>query len=203
MSAAPPGLGPWQRDKQQELPEGSGTFGLALFFVTLSVLFISAVVGVVVVRFTNPEPEHPVRFPSVGWQGSTLCLIAVSLCVHRAVGAIRIDETRRFLASLIAAALGSVGYLYFQAVFWGALFDQGEALRASVASGFYAVAMLTILHAIHVMGGMIFHGLVLYRAVRKKYWSLQHGQVRGLALYWHFIDGVWLLLLAFLAWICA
>ena len=45
MSAAPPGLWPWQ-EKSQELPEGTGTFGLILFFVTLSVLFISSIVGV-------------------------------------------------------------------------------------------------------------------------------------------------------------
>ncbi|MGA1534287.1 MAG: cytochrome c oxidase subunit 3 [Planctomycetota bacterium] len=201
MRTKNPGLMPWQQEKNHELPVGSGTFGLLLFFVSLSVLFVSAVIGVVVVKLQFPDPEFPVRFPGVGWQGSTVCLILVSALVHAAVRAVQVDEERRFRVLLLGSLLAACGYLVFQTIFWNALFAQSDALARSVESGFYALAMLTALHALHVLGGMTFHGLVLFRAARRRYWSLQHGEVRALGLYWHFIDGVWLILLGFLVWL--
>ena len=187
--------------KQQELPEGAGTFGLLLFFVSLAVLFLSSAIGVVVVRAQFDAVEFPVQFPKAGWPLSTALLIATSLCLHLAVRALRIDESRRFL-TLLGGALAA-GTLFFvtQAIFWNALFDQQDAQIRSVESGFYAVAMLTILHAAHVLGGVLWLGVVFVRAVGKRYWSLSHGQVRGIALYWHFIDAVWILLLGFLFWL--
>ena len=200
MSAAPPSLWPWQ-EKSQELPEGTSTLGLALFFVTLSVLFIASVIGVVVVKYQFDVVSDPVQFPSVGWQWSTLCLVLVSGLVHVAVRAVRVDSIRTFQACMVGAFLASVGFLYFQKLFWSALFDQHGARAESVESGFYAIALLTVLHAIHVVGGILYHGLVTYRSLRKRYWSLQHGPVRAAALYWHFIDAVWLFLLGFLLWL--
>lgn len=190
---------PWEKPPAQEVPEGAGGMGLALFFVSLAVLFIASAVGVMVVRFASPASGALVSFPPIGWV-STGALVTVSLLVHLGVRAVRKDEQTRFRACTAGALAASLVFLGLQAFFWSELLLQEMALANAVESGLYAFFVLTGLHAAHVLGGVLMQSLVTVRAFRGAYWSLHHGQVRGTALYWHFIDLVWLVLVAFLVW---
>ena len=58
--------------------------------------------------------------------------------------------------------------------------------------------MLTGLHAAHVVGGLVPLGITLVRAFLGKYTWGAYGGVRNVALYWHFLDFVWLVLFAVL-----
>jgi len=187
---------PWQV-RTPEIPDGAGTFGLALFFVSLGMLFLASVVGVLVVRLTAPEGAVRVGFPAIGW-GSTGALAAVSLSMHLGVRAIRGDRKRLFQGWMIAALASALAFLILQTFFWTQLLGQELALERTVESGLYAFLLLTSLHAAHVLGGLVMQILVTVRALRNDYWSLHCGQVRGAALYWHFIDLVWVALVAFL-----
>jgi cytochrome c oxidase subunit 3 len=52
--------------------------------------------------------------------------------------------------------------------------------------------MLTGMHAFHVLTGLVFLAVV-YRNGRKGLYSAQdHWQVEAAAVYWHFIDVVWI-----------
>jgi cytochrome c oxidase subunit 3 len=122
----------------------------------------------------------------------------VSLAVHAGVRAVRLDRRRPFQAWMVTALVAALAFLVLQARFWTELLGQEIALGSAVASGMYAYLLLTSLHAAHILGGVAMQALVTVRALRNDYWSLHHGQVRGTALYWHFIDAVWLVLVAFL-----
>jgi len=197
MAAARPRIvWPWQA-RTPEIPEGAGTFGLALLFISLGMLFLASMVGVLVVRFAAPEGTVRVGFPAIGW-ASTGALAAVSLSMHLGVRAIRADRKRRFQSWMVVALGSALAFLGLQSAFWLRLLDQELAVESAVASGLYAFLLLTSLHAAHVLGGVAMQALVTVRALRNDYWSLHMGQVRGTALYWHFIDVVWVVLVAFL-----
>jgi cytochrome c oxidase subunit III len=194
--ARPRIIWPWQV-RTPEIPDGAGTLGLSLFFVSLGMLFLASMVGVLVVRLTAPEGALRVGFPAIGW-ASTGALAAVSLSMHCGVRAIQSDRKRPFQAWMIGALASAFAFLLLQSVFWSQLLGQDLAVEKAVESGLYAFLLLTSLHAAHVVGGVVMQALVTVRALRNDYWSLHCGQVRGTALYWHFIDVVWVALMAFL-----
>jgi heme/copper-type cytochrome/quinol oxidase subunit 3 len=50
---------------------------------------------------------------------------------------------------------------------------------------------LSFIHALHVIGGMVFLGFVIFQAYREKYDHERHFAVDHCASYWHFLDVVW------------
>ncbi|MCZ6542722.1 MAG: cytochrome c oxidase subunit 3, partial [Planctomycetota bacterium] len=68
-----------------------------------------------------------------------------------------------------------------------------EVQKAFVLTGFY---VLTGVHALHVIGGLIPLAAVTIRSFRNRYSSTDHAAVRYCAMYWHFLDGVWIVLFA-------
>jgi cytochrome c oxidase subunit 3 len=73
-------------------------------------------------------------------------------------------------------------------------------LHVTAASNLYAFTffMLTGLHAAHVVGGVVLLAVVLGRALGGRYGSGRHAGVTYAAMYWHFLDAIWLLLFAVL-----
>lgn len=187
---------PWQA-RTPEIPEGSGTLGLTIFFCSLGMLFLASMAGVVVVRLQAPVGAIRVDFPWIGWV-STATLAVVSLAMHLGMRAVRADRKRAFQGWMIATLGAALVFLALQWAVWTELLAQDLARSDAIQSGLYAFLLLTSLHAAHVFGGVIAQTVVTVRALRNRYWSLHCGQVRGTALYWHFIDVVWAVLVVFL-----
>jgi cytochrome c oxidase subunit 3 len=70
----------------------------------------------------------------------------------------------------------------------------------TAASNLYAFTffILTGLHAAHVVGGVGLLAVVLARSLRGRYGSGRYDGVTYAAMYWHFLDAIWLLLFAVL-----
>ncbi len=176
----------------------AGTFGLGLFLASLGILFAVVLIGYLVIRFA--PSEQPVEIPPLPgklWL-STLLLVAGSGTIHAALRAARRDRPRRLRAATAATALLGFGFLGVQTLCWlewaGALAQSlGEAQRAFLLSGFY---VLTGVHAVHVLGGLVPMTVVAARAFRGRYSSTDHAGVLYCAIYWHFLDAVWLVLFA-------
>ncbi|TCP10681.1 cytochrome c oxidase subunit 3 [Crenobacter luteus] len=91
--------------------------------------------------------------------------------------------------ALFAAFVFAAAFLAAQAWAWQALVAQGRLASANPSNGFFF--LLTGLHALHVLGGIV----ALLLAGRR-------GERLGLcALYWHGLLAVWLLLYATMAWL--
>ena len=54
---------------------------------------------------------------------------------------------------------------------------------------------LVVLHALHVVGGVAGMVLLLFGISRNRYDHERHFPVRFCALYWHFLDLVWIIML--------
>lgn len=61
--------------------------------------------------------------------------------------------------------------------------------------GLYGMVFVLILvHALHVVGGLVPMFVVLIRAQAGVYDHENHQAVKHLAWYWHFLDGIWLMM---------
>ena len=113
------------------------------------------------------------------------------------VGANDVRRLHAWLTRWLAATFGlGVIFVLLQTANW-----YGLALREVTArTNLYAFTffMLTGLHAAHVVGGLIPLGVVLAKSVRGRYGSGYHPGVRYMAMYWHFLDVVWIVLFAVL-----
>ena len=75
--------------------------------------------------------------------------------------------------------------------------EAGDA--GNVAGSFLYV--ITGLHVMHVLGGMIALFIVFSRAMMKKYTSADYNGVRMCAIYWHFLGALWVYLFFFLLYV--
>ena len=69
----------------------------------------------------------------------------------------------------------------------------------NVAASFLYV--ITGLHVLHLVGGMVAIFVVFSRAILGKYRSDHFGGVSVCAIYWHFMGGLWIYLYLFLLYI--
>jgi cytochrome c oxidase subunit 3 len=180
----------------------AGRFGMTLFLVSLAMLFAASIIGFVVIRVTAGD-AWPANLPSLPWQLwlSTAVLVASSVSMQRALLAARagrsVDLRRGLEITLVLAAVFLILQVWSWASWLTALGDRlgGEDAQAHrfALSGFY---VLSGVHALHVIGGLVPMTVVTRRARRGRYSARRHGGVQYCAMYWHFLDGVWLTLFA-------
>jgi cytochrome c oxidase subunit 3 len=168
---------------------------MRLFLASLAVFFVGAAVLFCVLRVTSNRwpPPGSVQLP-VGVWVSTALLLLCSASVEWASHSVRRENLRAMrVALLLTTALG-VGFLLSQCQNWVALHSAGLSATANTFVGLFYV--LSALHLVHVLGGLVPLAIVTVRclaAVSPRRHSLG---VRLCGLYWHFLDAAWLLLLA-------
>jgi cytochrome c oxidase subunit 3 len=155
--------------------------GLWLFFVSEAFLFG----GLLASRFylwgnTRPELDQ--------WLGLivTSVLLLSSFFMNRAESAIAHGDRKTFLICLLlTAGLGTaflVGVVGFE---WQGHIKPWDGVYGAVLFG------MTGLHALHVLSGIILI-LIVWNLGRKGHFSAErHWGVEATAIYWHFIDVVW------------
>ena len=128
---------------------------------------------------------------------STLLLLLSSITMHGAVLGIR-GGKREISTRLLLATLGlGVAFLLSQIYNWWQMVAV-DAVLATKSLYAYTFYMLTGLHALHVIGGLIPLGITSWRAHQGGYsWADYHG-IRLMAMYWHFLDAVWIVLFVIL-----
>jgi cytochrome c oxidase subunit 3 len=109
----------------------------------------------------------------------------------------RDERGRKFL--IATTALGAA-FISSQILVWLALVGRGLYMRGNPYAGFFYI--LTAVHAIHVIGGIVALGSVLLRT-----WYptnsfdedlYRRNLARSVGWYWHFMGGLWLVLLVLL-----
>jgi cytochrome c oxidase subunit III len=171
-----------------------GTFGMTVLVISLSILFGASCVALLVTRSrASAWPPHGMPpLPSSLWISTVIILLA-SAAVQRARNAIRRGERERLKRFLRVTGVIGLLFLAVQTINWMEFYG---AIRNIQFSGAYLgmFYVLTGLHAAHVIGGLIPLAVVLRRARQGVYSQVYHPGVTNLAIYWHFLDVVWILL---------
>jgi cytochrome c oxidase subunit 3 len=173
----------------------AGTVGMVLFLLALFMLFLSGLIGFAWTRYwgTQSPPPGSIHLPSALWL-STLLVIGVSLALARATHQIRAGKHRAYRNSLTAALALAAGFLTVQAPALVSLLISHRSLRTTGVHLYGLIFFLILLHALHVVGGMVSLVWVTVRAHRGAYERSGHDPIRNTTLYWHFLDGVWIVM---------
>lgn len=201
-SVTPPATGD---SKEQPLPEGTGQIGMLLFLAALFMLFAASMVGYVLIRLAAtrdviPTNGGPIRygvplgtleFPKILWV-STVVIILSGVAMQAALRAVRIGNQTLFRKLMVVSCVFAAGFVMIQtpAMYW-IIADHWEYLSSDVAL-YGLVFVLILLHAAHVIGGLIPLGIVTVKAQKGRYGIDNNNAVAYTTMYWHFLDAVWI-----------
>jgi cytochrome c oxidase subunit 3 len=167
--------------------------GIALGIVSILMFFMALASAFLVRRGTSGD-WIPVHLPAVLWL-NTIALVASSLTLERArrsLSRLNLSGFRKLWT--VTTALGAL-FLIGQLVAWRQLVAQGVFMASNPASSFFYI--FTAAHGLHLLGGV---GALLYVLVRK----FDNARIalptaaEIASYYWHFMDGLWIFLLALL-----
>jgi len=154
------------------------------FFSTLIVVYI-AYIGQ---DISGPTPEILSLYLVLG---TTACLLSSSATVHLAERALRHGSHSAFrlwwAATIVlgVAFLAGTGYEWFNLIV-----NEGLTISRNLfGTTFYT---LVGFHALHVTGGVITMLIVLGLALGRRITEKNHVAVQLVSWYWHFVDGVWI-----------
>jgi cytochrome c oxidase subunit III len=167
--------------------------GIALGIVSI-LMFFMALASAFLVRKGASTDWVSVRIPTLLWI-NTVVLLASSATVELARKCLTKADLPGFKKYWSMSNGLGVLFLIGQIVAWKQLAGQGIYLASNPASSFFYI--FTGAHALHLIGGV---GALLYVSLR----NFDHANVtRAVAAevtsyYWHFMDALWLFLLALL-----
>lgn len=130
---------------------------------------------------------------------STAVIIASSLTMFGAQISIKRNKfTATSLLLFITFVLGIV-FTYTQYSGWKELTAQGIYFlgKYSNASGSF-LYLIAVMHLLHLFGGLIGLLITLTKSLQKRYNSQDYLGIELAAIYWHFLDVLWIYLFLFL-----
>ncbi len=171
----------------------------ALFIASLGVFFLATIVTYIIIRTQAFQPigreYKPLDIPITFW-GSTGLLLVVSVFLERACWFVRRELQPGFLNSLRIAFFVSLAFMVFQAMGLQHLLSQHDRADGGFTKAYAMSFTIAFVHALHVLGGIAFIGYIWFQGRRNRYDHERHWAVNHCAGYWHFLDVVWLGMLA-------
>jgi cytochrome c oxidase subunit 3/cytochrome o ubiquinol oxidase subunit 3 len=165
-----------------------GVIGVILTESALFTIFVTAYLFYIGKSTTGPYPNQVLDLPIL----ATICLLSSSLTVMLAERAFRRGNNSGFqLWWLVTIILAGV-FLGATALEWHKLIFRDHLTISTNLFGttFYS---LVGLHASHVIVGLILLVLVLVLSLRGHVTQAHAEHVEMLSWYWHFVDGIWVI----------
>jgi len=165
-----------------------------LAMVSITMFFLVPVAAFVVLRVMHLRDWSGIRLPDI-LSANTVVLVISSATLEAARRRLRVDDAAGFLRWWTLTTVLGLAFVTGQVLAWRQLAEQGVYLASGLAGSFFY--LFTALHAVHLLGGV---GALLY--VRFHHFEAARIS-RSLAAeiasyYWHFMDGLWVFLLALL-----
>ncbi|HEY7072406.1 MAG TPA: cytochrome c oxidase subunit 3 [Acidimicrobiales bacterium] len=177
-------------------PRAFGWWGMVFLIATEATLFALLIASYFYLRFRfgPPWPPDGIEDPKLALPlVMTVVLWSSSPCVHLAERGIRAGSQRRLRAGLAAGwVLGATFLVLTFAVEWPTTLKEFGPTTNAYGSMFFTI---TGFHAAHVVVGLLFSTWVQVWAWRGLYDRDRHLSVENFALYWQFVDAVWLFVL--------
>jgi cytochrome c oxidase subunit III len=152
-------------------------------------MFFMALVSAYIVRKDMPNSGWvQLNVPRILWL-NTLILIASSFTLTRSRSRFLANDDAGFRHWWGVTTILGVFFLIGQVIAWRQLAAAGLFLATNPASSFFYV--FTAAHGLHLLGGVLALLLVAFRPTHK----LTRGTATEIvAMYWHFMDGLWVFL---------
>jgi cytochrome c oxidase subunit 3 len=166
----------------------TGTNRLGLWLFLLSDAFVFA--GLMTARINLLGLTRPHLNQILGLAVTAVLLIS-SFFMNRGETAMAHGDKKGFIANALVTFVLGLGFLLgVVAVEWPTAAAEGLTASSGTAGAIFY--MMTGMHAFHVFTGLIFLLVVINNARKDVYSADQHWGVEAAAVYWHFVDLVWI-----------
>jgi cytochrome c oxidase subunit 3 len=167
----------------------SPVMGMVLF-VAGEAMFFAALFGIYFsIRTSAPLwPPKSIGVPELAIPSAlTAILVASSVVLQFGVAAVRRGRIATFRRLLGLTILLGVCFLALQG------YDYAQ-LTFGIRDGIYPSLfyVMTGLHMAHVVGGVVLLSIVMSQALTGQISTVRHDPVEAAAIYWHFVDVVWI-----------
>ncbi len=171
-------------------------YRIAMWVVLAAIaMMFTALTSAYIVRSASSNDWQPIRMPRVLWL-STILILVSSGTFEAARRASKRNSDRAYGRWLLLTVLLGLGFLGSQLLAWRQLVAQGIYLATNPHSSFFY--LLTGAHGVHLLGGVLALDYLLLRTWRRRngFDSEEKRQAAAdaVALYWHFMDGLWIYL---------
>ena len=192
-----PAVDPVLQNRERQLNSLYGMGLLAtLAFVTVT---FTALVLVFILRSRVPMNWTPIFLPPVLWF-DTAILIASSAVYEVGHRKLRLNDQRAFYRwTGYATGLGLL-FLAGQLAAWGQILSSGQLVRNNPHSSFFFI--FSGIHAAHILVGLAGLITLLYRTrepASGPRWQMNTRVLANtVAIFWHYLDAVWVILFVLL-----
>jgi cytochrome c oxidase subunit III len=164
----------------------AGVIGFIVAETSLFAVFVVAYLFYIGKSLTGPFPKDVLELPVLG----TICLLSSSVTVALATRALTAGLVARAAAWLSATVALGLVFLAGTAQEWHRLIaERGFTIGTNLfGTTFYP---LVGLHASHVILGLVMLSLCVIFACSGALKAVHTERVELVSWYWHFVDGVW------------
>jgi len=175
------------------------SYKLLLWFAMASMtMMFAGITSAFVVSKAREDWVKDFQFPTAFYY-STLAIILCSVTFHLAKKAIQKDNRSLTTNLLLLTLVLGATFVFLQFKGFEQLMQQGYYFtgpKSNIATTFLYV--IAVLHLAHLAGGIISLLIIIYNHFKQKYNSSQLLGIELGAMYWHFLDFLWICLFFFL-----
>ena len=171
---------------------------LLLFAMVSMFMMFAGLTSAYLVSASRKDWIHTMILPPA-FTISTIVIIISSITIHLAMLAIKKSNRNNTTIFLLSTLVLGIAFVYLQFRGFSQVVDMGYFFTGSestVTSSFLYV--LTILHLAHLFGGIISLMITIYNHFKQKYNASQTTGIELAAMFWHFLDILWVYLFLFL-----
>ncbi|MCW2117863.1 heme-copper oxidase subunit III [Flavobacterium sp. 7A] len=175
------------------------SYKMILMFAMISmVMMFAGLTSAFIVSKSRVDWLKDFDFPSAFF-GSTLVIIGCSVTMFMAKKSIQKNNHGATTAYLLGTLALSLLFVALQFVGFNQMIEMGYyptgASSVITTTFLYVIA---VVHLLHLAGGVISLIIVIYNHFKQKYNSTQTLGIELAAMYWHFLDILWVCLFVFL-----
>lgn len=174
------------------------SYKLLLWFAMISmVMMFAGLTSAYVVSTSRKDWLKEFDMP-IAFVWSTILIIISSVTIHLALTLIKKNDQNKTGLLLWLTLLLGIGFVFTQFLGFGQIIENGYFFTGSesnVTTSFLYI--IVILHLAHLFGGLIALLIVIYNHYKQKYNSTQTLGIELAAMFWHFLDFLWILLFLF------
>ena len=175
-------------DDHHSLKYKTATNRLGLWLFLLSDSFVFG--GLLISRFYLLSLTRPPLNQTLGLTVTSVLLLS-SFFMNRAESSMEFGDRKGFIVSIVITLVLGLGFVGgVLGVEWPSAIAEGITPSTNTAGAIFF--MMTGMHALHVVTGLIFLIVILRNGRRGLYTAEKHWAVEAAAVYWHFIDVVWI-----------
>jgi cytochrome c oxidase subunit 3 len=133
---------------------------------------------------------------------STAVILVSSVTMNWALSSAKQNNLKNLKLGVLITLLLGIIFVIFQVAGWNILYGQKIVFagKYSNASGSFFY-VLTLMHLLHLFGGILALSVVWIKSIQGKYSSENLLGVRLCAIFWHFLDLLWIYLFLFLLFV--